>query len=91
MDWLIFPTQSSLRYLDGSMPGDYGFDPLGLFDPASGGAGAMSQVGGCSWLEVAGWRWVDPLELFDSEGPPASAVGLRAGGRIGWLVRVGYP
>ena len=46
MDWLIFPTQSSLRYLDGSMPGDYGFDPLGLFDPASGGAGAMSQVGG---------------------------------------------
>ena len=50
MDWLIFPTQSSLRYLDGSMPGDYGFDPLGLFDPASGGAGAMSQVGGCSWL-----------------------------------------
>ena len=86
MDWLIFPTQSSLRYLDGSMPGDYGFDPLGLFDPASGGAGAMSQVGGCSWLEVAGWIWLDPLGLFDSAGPPPPKWACVLGGELdGWL------
>jgi hypothetical protein len=27
------PTESSLVYLDGALPGDFGFDPLGLFDP----------------------------------------------------------
>lgn len=32
-DFLLLPTQHSLTYLDGSLPGDFGFDPLGLFDP----------------------------------------------------------
>jgi hypothetical protein len=32
-DFLLMPTESSLVYLDGALPGDFGFDPLGLFDP----------------------------------------------------------
>nr|AYH52936.1 chlorophyll a-b binding protein 3-1 [Hymenophyllum caudiculatum] len=30
---LWFASKQSLSYLDGSLPGDYGFDPLGLMDP----------------------------------------------------------
>lgn len=53
---LILPTASSLAYLDGTLPGDFGFDPLGLFDPSNGSAGFMSQ----RWLhtaEVVHGRW----------------------------------
>lgn len=44
---MVFPTADSLAYLDGSLAGDYGFDPLGLFAP--GNPGALSQ----RWLHTA--------------------------------------
>lgn len=53
---LVLPTSDSLKYLDGTLPGDFGFDPLGLFDPATGSAGFLSQ----RWLhtaEVIHGRW----------------------------------
>eukprot|EP00249_Psilotum_nudum_P008958 c21617_g2_i1 orf=481-1362(-) len=34
---LWFASKQSLSYLDGSLPGDYGFDPLGLMDPEGPG------------------------------------------------------
>ncbi len=33
--FLAFPTARSLTYLTGALPGDQGFDPLGMFDPAN--------------------------------------------------------
>lgn len=53
---LVLPSANSLSYLDGTLPGDMGFDPLGLFDPTNGSAGFMSQ----RWLhtaEVIHGRW----------------------------------
>merc|ERR1712039_1092332 len=41
-------SEQSLTYLDGSLPGDYGFDPLGIYDP-NGEGFAVSQ----SWLQYA--------------------------------------
>lgn len=37
---LVLASRESLSYLDGSLPGDMGFDPLGLFAPDN-------QVGRC--------------------------------------------
>lgn len=37
-DTLYFATEQSLSYLDGSLAGDFGFDPLGLSDPEGAGA-----------------------------------------------------
>jgi hypothetical protein len=34
---LYFASEQSLSYLDGSLPGDYGFDPLGISDPEGPG------------------------------------------------------
>nr|GEV27079.1 chlorophyll a-b binding protein 8, chloroplastic [Tanacetum cinerariifolium] len=34
---LWFASKQSLSYLDGSLPGDFGFDPLGLSDPEGTG------------------------------------------------------
>lgn len=34
---LWFASKQSLAYLDGSLPGDFGFDPLGLMDPEGPG------------------------------------------------------
>lgn len=34
---LWFASKQSLSYLDGSLPGDFGFDPLGLMDPEGPG------------------------------------------------------
>jgi hypothetical protein len=36
-DQLFFASESSLTYLDGTLPGDFGFDPLGLLDPVNSG------------------------------------------------------
>jgi light-harvesting complex I chlorophyll a/b binding protein 3 len=52
---LWFASDQSLSYLDGSLPGDYGFDPLGVYDPDSKGF-AVSP----SWLryaEIIHARW----------------------------------
>ena len=51
-------SEASLRYLDGSLPGDYGFDPLGFFDPANS-AGMMNQP----WLRYDGRStgWDGPI------------------------------
>merc|ERR1711937_745282 len=45
---LWFASERSLSYLDGSLPGDYGFDPLGVYDPQGKGF-AVSP----SWLQYA--------------------------------------
>merc|ERR1712096_415322 len=45
---LWFPSQYSLSYLDGTLPGDFGFDPLGVFE-GEGKGFAMSP----SWLQYA--------------------------------------
>merc|ERR1711959_267724 len=45
---LWFASEQSLSYLDGSLPGDYGFDPLGIYDPQGKGF-AVSP----SWLQYA--------------------------------------
>merc|ERR1711904_672939 len=45
---LWFASEQSLSYLDGSLPGDYGFDPLGVYDPQGKGF-AVSP----SWLQYA--------------------------------------
>lgn len=45
---LIFASEQSLTYLDGSLPGDYGFDPLGLSDPE--GVGGFIDP---NWLRYA--------------------------------------
>ena len=45
---LFFPTSQSLAYLDGSLPADFGFDPLGLLDPESKG-GVVNP----DWLRYA--------------------------------------
>jgi light-harvesting complex I chlorophyll a/b binding protein 3 len=48
-------TDRALTYLDGSLPGDFGFDPLGLSDP-EGAGGAVAP----NWLanaEIIHCRW----------------------------------
>ncbi|CAM6092467.1 unnamed protein product [Calypogeia fissa] len=45
---LIFASQQSLTYLDGTLPGDFGFDPLGLSDPD--GVGGFIDP---NWLRYA--------------------------------------
>merc|ERR1711907_268656 len=45
---LWFSSEQSLSYLDGTFPGDFGFDPLGLSDP-DGKCFALSP----SWLQYA--------------------------------------
>ncbi|GLC33477.1 hypothetical protein PLESTB_000079100 [Pleodorina starrii] len=63
---LLFPTKDSLTYLDGTLPGDFGFDPLGLFDPANGSAGFMSQ------------RWLHTAELMHGRWAMLGAAGCLA-------------
>jgi hypothetical protein len=45
---LYFASEQSLSYLDGSLPGDYGFDPLGISDP-DGPGGFITP----NWLAYA--------------------------------------
>jgi len=45
---LYFASEQSLSYLDGTLPGDFGFDPLGISDPE--GEGAFISP---SWLAYA--------------------------------------
>jgi len=48
-------SEQSLSYLDGSLPGDFGFDPLGLSDPE--GAGAAISPSWLAYAEVIHCRW----------------------------------
>lgn len=50
-----FGSEQSLSYLDGTLAGDYGFDPLGVYDPEAEG-GVVNQA----WLrhaEIMHGRW----------------------------------
>ena len=47
---LYFASEQSLSYLDGTLPGDFGFDPLGLSDPE--GAGGVINPEWLSYAEV---------------------------------------
>lgn len=62
---LIFASEQSLSYLDGSLPGDYGFDPLGLSDPE--GIGGFIDP---NWLRYA--------ELINGRFAMLGAVGAIA-------------
>jgi len=52
---LWFASKQSLSYLDGSLPGDYGFDPLGLMDPE--GAGGFIEPGWLAYGEIINGRY----------------------------------
>jgi light-harvesting complex I chlorophyll a/b binding protein 3 len=54
-DNLFFASEQSLSYLDGSLPADYGFDPLGLSDPE--GAGGFIDPKWLAYSEVIHARW----------------------------------
>ncbi|GMH39658.1 hypothetical protein BSKO_07556 [Bryopsis sp. KO-2023] len=48
-DTLFFADENSLTYLDGTLPGDYGFDPFGLLEPGNGDVGFINP----SWLRYS--------------------------------------
>eukprot|EP00271_Cylindrocystis_brebissonii_P010291 TRINITY_DN26448_c0_g1_i1.p1 TRINITY_DN26448_c0_g1~~TRINITY_DN26448_c0_g1_i1.p1 ORF type:complete len:279 (+),score=58.84 TRINITY_DN26448_c0_g1_i1:142-978(+) len=50
-----FASPQSLSYLDGSLPGDFGFDPLGLSDPE--GAGQFVDPNWLAYAELINGRW----------------------------------
>jgi len=52
---LWFASDQSLSYLDGSLPGDYGFDPLGLMDPE--GPGGFMEPGWLVYGEIINGRY----------------------------------
>mmetsp|Transcript_32626 Transcript_32626/g.77389 ORF Transcript_32626/g.77389 Transcript_32626/m.77389 type:complete len:282 (-) Transcript_32626:54-899(-) len=54
-DTLWFASEQSLGYLNGTLPGDFGFDPLGLSDPE--GAGAFVSPEWLAYSEVIHGRW----------------------------------
>jgi light-harvesting complex I chlorophyll a/b binding protein 3 len=53
--YMLGVSDQSLSYLDGSLPGDYGFDPLGLSDPE--GAGGFINPAWLAYAEVIHGRW----------------------------------
>ncbi|KAJ4981655.1 hypothetical protein NE237_032492 [Protea cynaroides] len=52
---LWFASKQSLSYLDGSLPGDFGFDPLGLSDPE--GTGGFIEPNWLAYGEVINGRF----------------------------------
>lgn len=50
-----FASPQSLTYLDGTLPGDFGFDPLGLMDPE--GAGNFIDPKWLPYAELINGRW----------------------------------
>jgi light-harvesting complex I chlorophyll a/b binding protein 3 len=53
--YLNFASDQSLGYLNGALPGDFGFDPLGLSDPE--GAGGFVDPSWLAYSEVIHGRW----------------------------------
>ncbi|CAH1444648.1 unnamed protein product [Lactuca virosa] len=78
---LWFASKQSLSYLDGSLPGDFGFDPLGLSDPE--GTGGFIEPKWLAYGEVINGRFamlgaagaIAP-EIFGKLGliPPETAL-----------------
>ncbi|CAA6672376.1 unnamed protein product [Spirodela intermedia] len=78
---LWFASKQSLSYLDGSLPGDFGFDPLGLSDPE--GTGGFIEPRWLAYGEVINGRFamlgaagaIAP-EIFGKLGliPPETAL-----------------
>jgi len=54
-DKLYFASEQSLSYLDGTLPGDFGFDPLGLSDPE--GEGGYINPSWLAYAEIIHCRW----------------------------------
>ncbi|KAG6470088.1 chlorophyll a-b binding protein 8, chloroplastic-like [Zingiber officinale] len=69
---LWFASKQSLSYLDGSLPGDYGFDPLGLSDPE--GTGGFIEP-----------RWLAYGEIFNGRTAMMGVVGCLAPEILGKL------
>lgn len=78
---LWFASKQSLSYLDGTLPGDFGFDPLGLSDPE--GTGGFIEPKWLAYGEVINGRFamlgavgaIAP-EIFGKAGliPPETAL-----------------
>ncbi|KAF3621391.1 Chlorophyll a-b binding protein 3, chloroplastic [Capsicum baccatum] len=62
---LWFASKQSLSYLDGTLPGDYGFDPLGLSDPE--GTGGFIEP-----------KWLAYGEIFNGRCAMVGAIGAIA-------------
>ncbi|XP_028119107.1 photosystem I chlorophyll a/b-binding protein 3-1, chloroplastic [Camellia sinensis] len=69
---LWFASKQSLSYLDGSLPGDYGFDPLGLSDPE--GTGGFIEP-----------RWLAYGEIFNGRTAMVGSIGCIAPEILGKL------
>lgn len=69
---LWFASKQSLSYLDGTLPGDFGFDPLGLSDPE--GTGGFIEP-----------KWLAYGEVFNGRFAMLGAVGAIAPEILGKL------
>nr|8BCV_3 Chain 3, Chlorophyll a-b binding protein 3, chloroplastic [Avena sativa] len=67
---LWFASKQSLTYLDGTLPGDFGFDPLGLSDPE--GTGGFIEP-----------RWLAYGEIFNGRTAMMGVVGMIAPEALG--------
>lgn len=83
-----FTSSQALGYLDGTLPGDFGFDPLGLCDPEGAGGFitpewlAYSEVIHCRWamLGIAGFLAPEVLATIGAiPASPEEAVWFRSG------------
>eukprot|EP00195_Chlamydomonas_chlamydogama_P016298 CAMPEP_0202898972 /NCGR_PEP_ID=MMETSP1392-20130828/7340_1 /ASSEMBLY_ACC=CAM_ASM_000868 /TAXON_ID=225041 /ORGANISM="Chlamydomonas chlamydogama, Strain SAG 11-48b" /LENGTH=273 /DNA_ID=CAMNT_0049585047 /DNA_START=65 /DNA_END=886 /DNA_ORIENTATION=+ len=80
-DTLYFSSQSSLKYLDGTLPGDFGFDPLGLLDPVNSGGFinpqwlAYSEVIHCRWAMLGAAGCIAP-EILGKMGAIPDATNI---------------
>lgn len=54
---LFLASDQSLSYLDGSLAGDYGFDPLGLMDPEGAGDEGFISPPWLVYGEIYNARW----------------------------------
>lgn len=54
---LFLASDQSLSYLDGSLAGDFGFDPLGLLDPEGAGDEGFISPPWLVYGEIINARW----------------------------------